>query len=98
MLKIKNPNDIVGMNFIDGRYKLYRVAEQDDRYRFEFRDTKEQKWVCVDIHIEAQWDSEESRNMYKVDNGTGMGHRISAKWFSNIKNVQFTFKQALKVL
>lgn len=98
MLRIKNPNDIVGMNFIYGRYKLYRVVEQDDRYRFEFRDTKEQKWVCVDIFRKPEWDGEESRNMYKVDNGTGMGHRISAKWFGQIKNVKFTFTEALKPL
>jgi hypothetical protein len=98
MLKIKNPNDIAGMNFIDGRYKLHRVAEQNDRYRFEFRDTEEQKWVCVDIFRKPKWDDEEKRNMYTVDNGKFTNHWISADYFSKIKNVQWTFNQALKDL
>jgi len=33
-----------------------------------------------------------------VDNGTMRNHRVSAKWFGIIKNVQLTFNEALKDL
>ena len=36
--------------------------------------------------------------MYQVDNGKFDSHWISAKWFAEIKNVKFTFTEALKVL
>ena len=97
MLTIKNPKKIIGMKVVGGKYTLKEAEEHDNSYCFSFQD-KDTNWVIIHIHREPEWDSEESRNMYKVDNGTGMGHRISAKWFSNINNVEFTFKQALKVL
>ena len=36
--------------------------------------------------------------MYQVDNGRFDSHWISAKYFGEIKNVKFTFTEALKVL
>jgi hypothetical protein len=97
MLIIKNPKDILGMNFVDGKYKLYAVEEYGDRYTFEFKTTKS-IWAIIHVYRQPEWDSEKSRNMYKVDNGTGFQHRISADYFSKIKNVQFTFTQSLKPL
>jgi hypothetical protein len=96
MLHIKNPKDILGMNFADGRFTLRDVENYYDKYRFKFKETG--RWVYVDVYREPEWDSEESRNMYKVDNGTGMKHRISADYFSQIKNVKWTFNQSLKDL
>lgn len=97
MLKITNPKDIIGMNGVGGKYKLYAVEEHDDRYTFEFKNTKS-NWVIIHIYRKPIWDSERSVNMYSVDNGTGRNHRVSAKWFSMIKNVQLTFNEALKDL
>lgn len=98
MLRIKNPNDIKGMNFVDGRYILHRVEERDDRYRFEFRDSVHSQWKCIDVYRNPKWDSERTENMYKVDNGRFDSHWISAKYFGQIKNVKFTFTEALKDL
>ena len=97
MLTIKNPNDIVGMNFVNHRYKLERVEVHNDRYRFEFRDNIS-RYVYVDVFRKPKWDSERMENMYQVDNGRFKSHWISAKWFAEIKNVKFTFTEALKVL
>lgn len=97
MLIIKNPNDIIGMNFVDGRYKLERVEVHNDRYRFEFRDDIS-RYVYIDLYRNPKWDSERGENMYQVDNGLFKSHWISAKWFSQIKNVKFTFTEALKAL
>lgn len=94
MLKIKNPDDIKGMNFVDGRFVLRRVETHDDRYRFEFKETS--RWVYIDLYREPKWDSEENTNMYRIDNGKFDNHWVSAKWFGEIKNMKFTFTQALK--
>ena len=96
MLIIKNPNDIRGMNFVDGKFVLRRVEVHDDRYRFEFKETG--RWVYVDLYRKPIWDSEENRNMYEICNGKGVDHKISAEWFGQIKNMKWTFTQALKDL
>lgn len=94
MLRIKNPNDIKGMNFIDGRFTLREIDENDNRYRFGFKETS--RWVYIDLYRKPKWDSEENTNMYRIDNGKFDNHWVSAKWFGEIKNMKFTFTQALK--
>jgi hypothetical protein len=96
MLKIKNPDDIKGMNFVDGRFVLRRVEIHDDRYRFEFKETS--RWVYIDLYRKPIWDSEENTNMYRIDNGKFDNHWVSAKYFGEIKNMKWTFTQALKNL
>jgi hypothetical protein len=96
MLVIKNPNDIVWMSFLDGRFKLRNVETYYDKYRFAFKETG--RWVYVDVYRHPKWDSENSKNMYRVDNGKFNSHWISAEYFSKIKNVQFTFTESLKLL
>ena len=96
MLIIKNPNDIKGMNFVDGRFVLREVEIYHEKYRFGFKETG--RWVYVDVYRNPKWDSERGENMYKVDNGRFSNHWISAKWFGEIKNVKFTFTEALKLL
>ena len=96
MLVIKNPNDIVWMSFLDGRFKLRNVETYYDKYRFAFKETS--RWVYIDVYRKPYWDSERMENMYKVDNGKFTNHWISAKWFGKIKNVQFTFTESLKEL
>ena len=96
MLKIKNPDDIKGMNFVDGRFVLRRVEIHDDRYRFEFKETS--RWVYIDLYRKPIWDSEENTNMYRIDNGKFDNHFVSAKYFGEIKNMKWTFTQALKNL
>ena len=97
MLKIKNPDDIKGMNFVDGRFVLRRVEIHDDRYRFEFRDNIS-RYVYVDLYRKPIWDTAENANMYRIDNGKFDNHWVSAKYFGEIKNMKFTFTQALKDL
>jgi hypothetical protein len=96
MLVIKNPNDIIWMSFLDGRFKLRNVETYYDKYRFAFKETG--RWVYVDVYRHPKWDSENSKNMYRVDNGKFNSHWISADYFSKIKNVQFTFTESLKLL
>ena len=96
MLVIKNPKDIPGMNFADGRFTLRDVETYYDKYRFAFKETG--RWVYVDVYRQPKWDSEDSKNVYRVDNGKFINHWISADYFSKIKNVQWTFNQALKDL
>ena len=96
MLKIKNPDDIKGMNFVDGRFVLRRVEIHDDRYRFEFKETS--RWVYIDLYRKPKWDSAEDSNMYRIDNGKFDNHWVSAKYFGEIKNMKWTFTQALKNL
>ena len=96
MLKIKNPNDIRGMNFVNHRYTLMCAEEHNDRYRFEFKEIS--RWVYIDVYRNPRWDSEKGENMYRVDNGKFNNHWISAKYFGEIKNVKFTFTEALKLL
>ena len=88
MLKIKNPDDIKGMNFVDGRFVLRRVEIHDDRYRFEFKETS--RWVYIDLYRKPIWDSEENTNMYRIDNGKFDNHWVSAKYFGEIKNMKWS--------
>jgi hypothetical protein len=94
MLRIKNPNDIKGMNFVNGRFTLREIEENDNRYRFGFKETS--RWVYVDVYRYPKWDSEQNVNMYRVDNGKFDNHWISAKYFGIIRNMEFTFNSALK--
>lgn len=94
MLKIKNPDDIKGMNFVDGRFTLREIDQNDNRYRFGFKETS--RWVYIDLYRKPKWDSAENTNMYRIDNGKFDNHWVSAKWFGEIKNMKFTFTQALK--
>ena len=96
MLKIKNPDDIKGMNFVDGRFVLRRVETYVDKYRFGFKETS--RWVYIDLYREPKWDSAEDANMYRIDNGKFDNHWVSAKWFGIIKNAKLTFNSALKDL
>ena len=96
MLHIKNPDDIKGMNFINGRFTLRGVEVFYEKYRFAFKETS--RWVYVDVYRYPKWDSEQNVNMYRVDNGKFDNHWISAKYFGMIKNVKFTFTEALKDL
>jgi hypothetical protein len=97
MLKIKNPKDILGMNFADGKYTLREAEEHDDRYCFSFQDT-DTNWVTIDIFRQPKWDDEDNKNLYRVDNGRFSSHWISAQYFGVIKNMKWTFNQALKDL
>ncbi len=96
MLKIKNPNDIKGMNFINGRFTLREVETYADKYRFGFKETG--RWVYIDVYRQPKWDSEQNANMYRVDNGKFDNHWISAKYFGELNNAKRTFTQALKDL
>ena len=96
MLYIKNPDDIKGMNFINGRFTLRSVETYYEKYRFAFKETS--RWVYIDVYRQPKWDSEQNVNMYRVDNGKFDNHWISAKWFGIIKNAKFTFNSALKDL
>ena len=96
MLKIKNPNDMKGVKFLNDRFTLREIEENDNRYRFGFKETS--RWVYIDVYRKPKWDSEENVNMYRVDNGKFDNHWISAKWFGIIKNAKLTFNSALKDL
>ena len=96
MLHIKNPNDIKGMNFVNHRYTLLSVEIYYEKYRFAFKETS--RWVYIDVYRQPKWDSEQNVNMYRVDNGKFDNHWISAKYFGIIRNMKFTFTQALKDL
>lgn len=96
MLTIKNPNDIKGMNFVDGRFTLREVEIYHHSYKFGFKETG--RWVYVQVFRKPKWDSARMENMYNVDNGRFNNHWISAKYFGEIKNVKFTFTEALKDL
>jgi len=97
MLKIENPNRILYMNFADDKYQLKEAEEHSDRYTFAFTDTNS-NWAIIDIFRQPKWDDEKSRNMYRVDNGAGRDHWVSADWFGDIKNAKWTFDEALKNL
>ena len=84
------------MNFINHRYTLLNVEIFYEKYRFAFKETS--RWVYIDVYRYPKWDSEQSVNMYRVDNGKFDNHWISAKYFGIIRNMKFTFTQALKDL
>jgi len=83
-----------GVKFLNDRFTLREIEENDNRYRFGFKETS--RWVYIDVYRKPKWDSEENVNMYRVDNGKFDNHWISAKWFGIIKNAKLTFNSALK--
>ena len=85
-----------GVKFLNDRFTLREIEENDNRYRFGFKETS--RWVYIDVYRKPKWDSERMENMYKIDNGRFDNHWISAKYFGQIKNANFTFTEALKDL
>lgn len=85
-----------GVKFLNGRFTLREIEENDNRYRFGFKETS--RWVYIDVYRKPKWDSERMENMYKIDNGRFDNHWISAKYFGQIRNANFTFTEALKDL
>ena len=86
-----------GVQFLNGRFTLKEIEENDNRYRFGFKETS--RWVYIDVYRKPKWDSERMENMYKIDNGKFVdNHWISAKYFGQIRNANFTFTEALKDL
>ena len=85
-----------GVKFLNDRFTLREIEENDNRYRFGFKETS--RWVYIDVYRKPKWDSERMENMYKIDNGRFDNHWISAKYFGQIRNANFTFTEALKDL
>ena len=85
-----------GVKFLNGRFTLREIEETDNKYRFGFKETS--RWVYIDVYRIPKWDSERKENMYKIDNGRFDNHWLSAKYFGQIKNANFTFTEALKDL
>ena len=85
-----------GVKFLNDRFTLREIEENDNRYRFGFKETS--RWVYIDVYRKPKWDSERMENMYRIDNGKFDNHWISAKYFGQIRNANFTFTEALKDL
>jgi|LauGreDrversion4_2_1035121.scaffolds.fasta_scaffold1035638_2 hypothetical protein len=100
ILKIKNVNRLVGVQFWNGIFVFTAAHETDTNYRFQFKDTRSNSlrvvWVEVSKighynRIEQEW--EYILNYPNLKGGT---HTVTAKWFEDWQNVMETFGMALK--
>lgn len=98
-LKIQNPNRVEGNGYWNGRFVCTWSVETDTNYRFQFRDTESPstRFLWIEVSRFGSWDDLEGRWMYSLDyQNSGAGHFVSADYFSDMNNVNWTFGECLK--
>jgi hypothetical protein len=98
MLKIVNPNKMVGERFLIGRFVCLRVVDEITHWRFQFEDLKapSKTFVWVDIDKVGRWDNYEKKNFYSLNYPNSSTHKVSLDYFSDFTNACETFTMALK--
>ena len=99
MLKIVNPDKMVGVKFISGRFVCERVEDSITHWRFQFEDLKKQPtktFVWIEVDKVGRWDNEEQKWMHELNYPNCPLHKVSLEFFGNFKNAIATFEMALK--
>jgi hypothetical protein len=98
MLKIVNPNKMVGERFLIGRFVCLRVVDEITHWRFQFEDLKapSKTFVWVDIDKVGRWDNYEKKNFYSLNYPNSSTHKVSLDYFGDFTNACETFTMALK--
>ena len=99
ILKIKNVNRLVGVQFWNGIFVFTAAHETDTNYRFQFQDTRSfnLKVIWIEVSKIGHWDRQNSEWVYTLNYpNLKAQHLITAKWFEDWQNAMETFGLALK--
>ena len=98
MLKIVNPNKMVGERFQTGRFVCLRVVDEITHWRFQFEDLKahSKTFVWIEVDKVGRWDNQEQKWMYELNYPNCPIHRVSLDYFGEFKNAIYTFEMGLK--
>lgn len=98
MLKIVNPNKMVGERFHTGRFVCLRVVDEITQWRFQFENLKapSKTFVWIDIDKVGRWDNYEKKNFYSLSYPNSSTHKVSLDYFGDFTNACETFTMALK--
>jgi hypothetical protein len=99
VLKIKNVNRLVGVQFWNGIFVFTAAHETDTNYRFQFQDTRNNnlRVVWVEVSKIGHYDRDAKEWVYTLNYpNLKSQHMITAKWFEDWENAMNTFGAALK--
>lgn len=98
MLKITNPDKMVGQRFLNGRFVCLRTQDSITQWRFQFEDLQAptKRLVWIEVNKVGKWDDEEGKIMYILNYPNCPLHRLSFDYFNDFKNATDVFEMALK--
>lgn len=99
ILKIKNVNRLVGVQFWNGIFVFTAAHETDTNYRFQFQDTRNNnlRVIWVEVSKIGHYDRDAKEWVYTLNYpNLKSQHMITAKWFEDWENAMNTFGSALK--
>lgn len=98
MLKIMNPDKMVGQTFRDGRFVCLRTQDSITQWRFQFEDLRAptKRLVWIEVNKVGKWDDKEGKIMYILNYPNCPLHKITIDYFSNFLFACDTFEMALK--
>ena len=99
ILKIKNVNRLVGVQFWNGIFVFTSAHETDTNYRFQFQDTRSNslKVIWIEVSKIGRWDGEDNKWTYSLNYPNIKSHHlVTAEWFESWENAMNTFGEALK--
>ena len=99
ILKIKNVNRLVGVQFWNGIFVFTSAHETDTNYRFQFQDTRNNnlRVIWVEVSKIGHYDRDAKEWVYTLNYpNLKSQHMITAKWFEDWENAMNTFGEALK--
>jgi hypothetical protein len=99
ILKIKNVNRLVGVQFWNGNFVFTSAHETDTNYRFQFKDTRSNnlRVVWVEVSKIGHYDRMAKEWVYLLNYpNIKSQHMVTAKWFEDWQNAMETFGTALK--
>ncbi len=99
ILKIKNVNRLVGVQFWNGIFVFTAAHETDTNYRFQFKDTRSNslKVIWIEVSKIGRFDIEDNKWTYSLNYPNIKSHHlVTAEWFESWENAMNTFGEALK--
>lgn len=98
ILKIQNPEKMVGQEFYNRRFICTKGMESNVNYRFQFEDTlnPSPRYVWVEISKFAQWDSTNGRWCFHLNYPNCPTHIVTSEYISDFRNAVLTMGTALK--
>jgi hypothetical protein len=97
-LHITNHKRMEGEEFYDGRFVCTTTVETDTNYRFQFCDHNwpSLRYIWVEVSRFGEWDSKDSRWVYRLNYPQSPTHIVSAQFLSDFHNAIKTMGTALK--
>ena len=98
MLKIVNPDKMVGRKFVKDRFVCIRTTDVITHWKFQLEDLKApfKRFLLIEVDKVGRWDNIEQKWMYDLKYPDCPPHKVSLDYFGKFDNALETFEMALK--